>query len=383
MGFPLKLAACVSGSLCVLIGLAVPLGAVDYYVGTEGDDAADGRSPSTAFATIQRGVDALAPGDTLTIGPGEYFGSVRRTGLGGADADTVIRAQIPGTVLMRGDVVLPPVRKVAGTRYTYVTDYDGDAHTVNELDTLRILEATPSLQELDLALGTFFHDRAAGKLYLSPPDMQPAESRRYTVSATGTHGLYLRDARRVIVQGLAALGFNGSDFLPHREGTGGGVWGMYLMDCSHCTIRDSYACFNGRGIGSNSSSDDSGDNTIERCVAWANSSRYGGPFGGLTLHQPRRDFLRDSVSFLNGHKGVNIRVSDAAAERGEPARSKLITTWPGATRSISASKRLRPGTSPSATWRCRPSSGSAANSTPWPAASAPGTTGCGPRTPCC
>jgi hypothetical protein len=315
------LRGCVS---CCLFWMVVPLYAVDYYVSTEGDDLHDGRSRRTAFATIRRGVDALEPGDTLMIAPGEYFGSVERTGLGGGDADTIIRAEIPGTVLMRGDVPLPPLRKVEGTRYTYVTDYDGDAHTVNELDTLRILEATPDLQELDCAPGTFFYDQPERKLYLSPPDLQPAESRRYTVSATGTHGLYLRDAQRVTVQGLAVLGFNGSDFVPHREGTGGGVWGMYLMNASRCTIQDSYACFNGRGIGSNSSSDDSGDNTIQRCAAWANSSRYGGPFGGLTIHQPRRDFIRDSVSFLNGHKGVSIRVSDEAVQRGEPARSKLV-----------------------------------------------------------
>ncbi len=295
-----------------------------YYVSTEGDDGRDGRSPSRAFASIQRGVDALEPGDTLTIAPGEYFGSVRRSGLGGPDADTVIRAEISGTVVMRGDVPLPPLRKVEGTRYTYVTDYDGEAYAVNELDTLGILEATPDRRELEFAPGRFFHDRPAGKLYLSPTDLQSAGSRRYTVSATGTHGLYLRDAQRVLVRGLVAMGFNGSDFVPHREGTGGGVWGMYLMNGSSCTIRDSYACFNGRGIGSNSSSDSSGDNAIEGCVAWANSSRYGGPFGGLTLHQPRRDFIRDSVAFRNGHKGVNIRVSDAAVQRGEPARSKLI-----------------------------------------------------------
>ncbi|TVS20127.1 MAG: hypothetical protein EA424_05550 [Planctomycetaceae bacterium] len=320
----LKFTTLIACALCVSILLAVPLYATDYFVCTEGNDGHDGRSPRWAFATIQKGVDSLQPGDTLTIAPGEYFGSVRRTGLGGADVDTIIQAEIPGTVLMRGDVALPPLRKVEGTRFTYVTDYDGDAHTVNELDTLRILEATPDLHELDFAPGTFFHDRPAGQLYLSPPDMQPATARRYTVSATGTHGLYLRDAQRVIVQGLAATGFNGSNFVPHREGTGGGVWGMYLMNASRCTIRDSYACFNGRGIGSNSSSDNSGDNTIERCVAWANSSRYGGPFGGLTLHQPRRDFIRDSISFLNGHKGVNIRVSDDAVQRGEPARSKLV-----------------------------------------------------------
>ena len=38
---------------------------------------------------------ALQPGDTLTIGPGEYFESVRRDKLGNAEKETVIRAVIP------------------------------------------------------------------------------------------------------------------------------------------------------------------------------------------------------------------------------------------------------------------------------------------------
>ena len=37
----------------------------------------------------------------------------------------------------------------------------------------------------------------------------------------------------------------------------------------------------------------------------------------------RRDAIRDSISFLNGHNGVNIRVTDDAARRGEAALSYL------------------------------------------------------------
>ena len=84
-----------------------------------GDDARSGRRRGDAFLTIQRGVDALAPGDTLTIGRGEYAEAVSRGTLGGDDADTVIRAEIPGTVTLRGDVAAPEFEKVDGCRFIY------------------------------------------------------------------------------------------------------------------------------------------------------------------------------------------------------------------------------------------------------------------------
>ena len=58
----------------------------DYFVNKQGNDANDGASRATSFLTIQKGVDALKPGDTLTIGPGEYLESVRRADLGAAVA---------------------------------------------------------------------------------------------------------------------------------------------------------------------------------------------------------------------------------------------------------------------------------------------------------
>ena len=79
----------------------------DYIVNNQGNYANDGASRATSFLTIQKGVDVLKPGDTLTIGPGEYFENVQRADLGSPDVDTVIRAEIPGTAVLRGDVPAP------------------------------------------------------------------------------------------------------------------------------------------------------------------------------------------------------------------------------------------------------------------------------------
>ena len=79
-------------AFCAAFLLQAAAEGADYFVNKQGNDANDGAGRATAFLTIQRGVDALKPGDTLTIGPGEYFENVQRANLGSPDVDTVIRA---------------------------------------------------------------------------------------------------------------------------------------------------------------------------------------------------------------------------------------------------------------------------------------------------
>ncbi|MEM6333243.1 MAG: hypothetical protein AAF823_07895 [Planctomycetota bacterium] len=48
-------------------------GRVFYVHASSGDDAADGRSPQTAWRTLQAAVDRVQPGDALIVGPGSYY----------------------------------------------------------------------------------------------------------------------------------------------------------------------------------------------------------------------------------------------------------------------------------------------------------------------
>jgi hypothetical protein len=288
--------------------MAAQLNAVEYYVGKQGSDTNDGLSREKSFLTIQRGVDALKSGDTLAIGPGEYSESVQRDGLGTNDVVTAIRAEIPGTVVLRGDVPVEGFRKVAGARMTWVADLaaTGEVAAVNEVDTLKIFERMPNSAELDYMPGFFHHDRAAGKLYLSTSDMKAAEAHRYTATVIAMHGLYLSNARGVVIEGLVATGFNALQEI--RGFTLGSIWGLFIANGKDCVIRNCSAYLNGNGIGLNSTAETSGDNTIENCAAWANAGHFGvGDRGGITLIETRRDIVRDCVSFLNGEWGINIR----------------------------------------------------------------------------
>ena len=100
--------------------LSTSLHAAEFFVHKQGLDSNAGTSRETAFLTVQKGVDALNPGDTLTVGRGEYREAVTRKGLGSEEKQTLIRGEIPGTVLLRGDVEAPVFRPVGGRRQTAV-----------------------------------------------------------------------------------------------------------------------------------------------------------------------------------------------------------------------------------------------------------------------
>ena len=85
-------------ALCTLMFGAIQAESVEYFVGKNGNDTNSGWSREDAFLTIQKGINALKPGDTLTIGRGEYFENVASANLGNDSADTVIRAEIAGTL---------------------------------------------------------------------------------------------------------------------------------------------------------------------------------------------------------------------------------------------------------------------------------------------
>lgn len=292
----------------MLIGGA-SVDAAEYFVSKQGNDAHNGLSREAAFATIQKGVDALKPGDTLTIAPGEYRESVRRDGLGSLDARTLIRAEIPGTVILRGDVPVTGFRPVEGYRFVYVADFVSQTPVpaVNELDTLKVLNNQPNVVLLEISPGSFHHDAAAGKLYVSATTLNAATEHAYSASVIATHGLYLSKAKQVVIEGLAATGFNNLALLHYREGTLGSVFGIFLFNGKSCVVRNCLAWLNGSGIGLNSADSAAGDNVVEGCTAWANDPQFNnGDLGGLSIHMARRDMIRDSTSFANSGYGVNI-----------------------------------------------------------------------------
>ncbi len=84
--------------LLILAALTSPAAAATYHVATSGSDAGPG-SAAAPWATIQRAVDAVAPGDVILVQPGTYAGCrIERSGAPGMPC--TLAAATPGTVLI-------------------------------------------------------------------------------------------------------------------------------------------------------------------------------------------------------------------------------------------------------------------------------------------
>lgn len=285
----------------LLLLLSSTLHATEFFVGKHGLDANAGTSREAAFLTIQKGVDALQPGDTLTIGRGEYAETVVRKGLGSAEKETVIRAEMRGTVLLRGDVDAPGFKPVPGTRRTFAADFKGQVQAVYEVDTLERLGGQATLAEVEFLPGSFYYDVAAAKLYLSSSDLRPVERHRYSIPVAGAHGMMLEQPKRVVLDGIAARGFEKS--VMQTWHTESGTWGIVLKEAKDCVIRHCTAFLNGGGILTRSEKE--GGNLIEDCVAYGNISPHGFECGGVVAVAVRNDTLRNCVAYKCG-MGVRL-----------------------------------------------------------------------------
>lgn len=276
--------------------------AATYHVRKSGADHNDGLSSDRAFLTVQRGVDALEAGDTLLIGPGEYHENVRSSGLGSEESETVIRAEIRGTAVLRGDVPAPAFEAVPGYRYVYGAPFDLPAQAVNELHTLRILETMPNISELEFTPGTCHYNAEEKILYISTPDMLPPQGRAFTVSVLPSHGLRLENATRVRIDGLAVGGFNHATALNYGQIYT--AWGIQIFRGRQCVVENVTAFMNGGGIGLHSR--DWGSNLIERCVAYGNFSRHAQVGGNIFGIAPNNDEIRNCIAYRSQSNGLRF-----------------------------------------------------------------------------
>jgi hypothetical protein len=282
-------AAVATVLLCGLTGIlaAWPAVGADVFVNKQGNDGNTGGGRDKAFLTVQKGLDALKPGDTLTIGPGEYFENAARTNLGNAQVDTIIRSEIPGAAVLRGDVPAPEFKKVDGYRFVYAAPFDRTPQGVLEHQTWRTLLSKANVAELEFDPGFFHYDTNSRTLYISNPDLSPPDQHRYSIAVSGQNGLQLTKPQRVIIEGLSATGFYPG-------------WGINLDAPSSCTVRGCvlFLCVGGLRFGPGEQGGLAGsNNVIENCVS------YGHVFGGIVRYGADHDVIRNCRTFRSKHEG--------------------------------------------------------------------------------
>lgn len=86
-----------------------------YFVSPDGDDARDGRSKESAFATIQKAVDMLMPGDGVILEDGTYFQDFATVRSGTEGNLIVIKGSKDAIVKGSGKAV-----KIVEIRHSYI-----------------------------------------------------------------------------------------------------------------------------------------------------------------------------------------------------------------------------------------------------------------------
>src|SRR5262249_10296002 len=160
---------------------------------------------------------------------------------GTPEAPITIRAQRPGTVLLRGDVDAPAFRPAEGLRRTYVADFKPRIEGIAERGMLRLYEPVMSAAEVDQTNATYFQDDAAGRVYVHTSDSAPANSRALAFSITNGFGILLtapkgaRTVHDVIIDGLAFTGYQSREF-PAEPGSRN-RWGLAIINGERVTVR--------------------------------------------------------------------------------------------------------------------------------------------------
>ena len=276
----------------------------DFYVSPGGRDSDPG-SREKPFATFKRGLDALNAGDTLHMAPGDYTGAGCKELVGTREKPVVIRAEIPGTVVIRGDKAVRGFKQLAGHPFIYVTDWREPAGGVKERDTLNCYLPVSSLDQLKFNRNAWFHDVKKGKLYVVTSDGASPEEHLLTVS-TGDpregHGLQLTGkSAHVHIDGLNFTGFD--SYIVKWGNNYYSVKSLLLNHSSDIKVTNCRFFLNGCGL----TFWQCRNVLVENCTAYANFSLAVGSAANIYFSGDQSNCtVRNSVAFKSPLSGIRF-----------------------------------------------------------------------------
>ncbi|MBR7139179.1 MAG: DUF1565 domain-containing protein [Lentisphaeria bacterium] len=287
--------------LAVLI--VSPAWAVEYFVGVNGSDKNPGTSEKAPFRTINHAIRKIVPGDIVTILPGEYHEEAQRNDLkGDINRPTVIRAKIPGTVHMRGDIPAPRFTKVPGRKNVYMCQVDKMPEYVLERDTVKRYFSVPSVSEVEMAAGTFFKDVKNKRIYIQTSDTLEPEKHLITFSVIRGDAIRFSGSgnKNIHISGIMFSGFHAAAPNPGYMSTFGGV---FIRNAVNCSVKDCIVYLSGSGIIMRGVT----GTTVENCVLFANHTDFNNSGGNLVFYGPAKNSTqRNIISFASNGAGVRL-----------------------------------------------------------------------------
>ena len=286
----------IKSVLMLLMGVWV-LSGTEYFVSPSGSDKNPGTSEEKPLRKISTAAAKLKAGDTITILPGEYLDEVRFSFNGDLRKPTTIRAKIPGTVHMRGDVPAPKFTPVPGRKIVYACSVTKMPNFLLERDTLSKFRKVPSIAEVEKTPGSSYFDMENKKIYIQCSDRSAPEFHYITFSvlegdALRIHGNKLKNFH---IDGLIFSGYN-----PGVKRAGSTFGGIYLRNPEKCSIKNCIVYLSGSGI----SIYNIVDSVVENCLLFCNENEFNGSGGNIVCYGPGKNSVqRKIISFGSGMAG--------------------------------------------------------------------------------
>ncbi|NLF94982.1 MAG: hypothetical protein GX564_13935 [Oligosphaeraceae bacterium] len=265
----------------LLLLLGTVLSAVEYTVSPADD--------------LQAAINRLAPGDTLTLQPGEYHPpqTVQINACGTADQPIRIQGAERHLSLLTAwthqEWVWQPVKDKP---FVYQAEKIPVAVAVTELDTGTILRAAPSLTDMEYFRASFFHDPKKKILYLHCSDADSPSRHRIRVTTRSGYLLAVSNAEHLQIANLSFTGANHATPSESRFGSA-----IRVNTSNHILIENCDFYFNSGGI---YITFHSRNPVVRNCFFRGNDGLGYGEMAQLFFHLSCSDCLAENNTVLDG-----------------------------------------------------------------------------------
>lgn len=268
------------------------LNAAEYFVGVNGSDKNSGLTESSPFRTLKHVATLLRPGDTVTMLPGEYHQEVLFSFNGDPKRPTRIRAKIPGSVHMRGDIPAPEFTKVPGRKNVYMCQVSKMPEYILERDTLQKFKKVPSLSEVELTSCSSFLDEKNNKIYIRTSDDLPPERHTITFSVLQGDAIKFHGGGKPVynchVSGIMFSGYNAAT--PKHNGKSSFA-GVHIRNPQNCSVKNCIVYLCGCGVMFIRFA----DSIVEDCVFFANHTEFNSSGGNLICYGPGKNTIQRNI----------------------------------------------------------------------------------------